>query len=103
MLSDPLEWQLPDPIKESTWYGEIWIRYPSNEHSVQLRLGGMIKARSDFGIIMNEACRAVFSKSSKITLGEANELYSRLEDWHNNLSGILSSKYIVLPTHLQLL
>lgn len=102
MLSHPPEWQLPDPIKESNWYGEIWIRYPLDEHSVHLRLGEMIKARSDFRIITNEVCRAVFSKSSKITLGEANELYSRLEDWYNNLSGILSSKYIVLPTHLQL-
>ena len=102
LLSEPPDWQLPDPSKNASWYGEIWVRYPISTHLIPLHFGQVFKARSSFRVIMNEACQAAYSKDSDISPQQANEFLSRLKDWFKSLPGTLSPKSIALPGHLQL-
>lgn len=102
LLSDPPDWRLPDPSKEPEWYGEIWVKYPVSSHLLPSYFGQVFRARSQFRVIMNEACQIAYSKDSEMTLCKANEFLSRLKAWYDSLSGPLLPKSIVLPGHLQL-
>ena len=102
LLSDPPDWHLPDPSKEAEWYGEIWVKYPLSNRLLPSYFGQVFRARSQFRVIMNEACQAAYSKGSEIILGKANELLKQLKGWYDDLSGPLLPKTIVLPGHLQL-
>ena len=102
MIEKPPDWPLPDPSKNTRWYGEIWLKYPLGGDLSPSFFGQLIKARSQFRVIMNEFCHEAYSKGSKLTLYKANELHARLECWFDHLPEPLRPKAIVLPSHLQL-
>ena len=102
LLRDPPDWPLPDPSKETEWYGEIWVKYPLSNCLLPSYFGQVFTARSRFRVIMNEACQAAYSSGSEMTIDKANKLFSQLQGWYNGLSGSLVPKMIVLPGHLQL-
>ncbi|PVH97901.1 hypothetical protein DM02DRAFT_630684 [Periconia macrospinosa] len=102
LLTQKPEWDLPDPLKEPDWYGEIWLKYPLGDQLVPMHFGQVIHAKSKFRVIMNDVCQAAYMKDSTITLSKANAFLSILEDWYNNLPEALLPKFIVLPGHLQL-
>lgn len=102
LLRKPPEQPLPDPSENAEWYGEIWVNYPANQNLSPSYFGHMFKARSQFRVIMNEACHIAYTKGSKMTLEQADGLYSRLRTWYKGLPGPLQPKTIVLPGHLQL-
>ncbi|KAK2604444.1 hypothetical protein N8I77_007374 [Diaporthe amygdali] len=102
LLRKPPEQALPDPSQDAEWYGEIWVNYPANQNLSPSYFGQIFKARSEFRVIMNEACHAAYTKGSKMTLDKAGELYSWLRNWYDGLPGPLLPRAIVLPGHLQL-
>lgn len=102
LLSLPPDWPLPDPSTEDEWYGEIWVKYPMSNRRLPSYFGQVIKARSQFRIIMNEACQIAYSKGSEMNFDKANKLLSQLKLWYDNLPGPLQPKTIVLPGQLQL-
>ncbi|KAJ0108572.1 hypothetical protein J7T55_015006 [Diaporthe amygdali] len=102
LLRKPPDQPLPDPSEDAEWYGEIWVNYPANQNLSPSYFGQIFKARSEFRVIMNEACHIAYTKGPKMTLDKAGELCSRLRSWHDGLPGPLLPKAIVLPGHLQL-
>ncbi|KAI5465269.1 hypothetical protein BGZ63DRAFT_436822 [Mariannaea sp. PMI_226] len=102
LLKQPPSWHLPDPTENAPWYGEIWVKYPLSHRLFPSYFGQVLKARSQFRVIMNEFCQAAYSEDSEINLNKAYELLSRLETWFQRLPGPLQPKTIVLPGHLQL-
>lgn len=102
LLKKPPEWALPDPTRNSQWYGEIWIKYPLNNGPSPSYFSHIFRARCQFRIIMNEICDAAYSEGSGITLDKAHRFRERLESWYKNLPVPLQPRTIVLPGHLQL-
>ncbi|KFG88128.1 putative C6 transcription factor [Metarhizium anisopliae] len=78
LLKTPPDWPLPDPSKETGFYGEVWVRYPLTRNLSPSSFGPVFKARSEFRIIMNAYCQAAFSEGSQITVEKANGFLSRL-------------------------
>ncbi|KAF2652241.1 putative C6 transcription factor [Lophiostoma macrostomum CBS 122681] len=102
LLSKQPDWDLPDPSKDSQWYGEVWVKYPMSNHLLPLHFGQVFRATSSFRIIMNEVCQAAYSGDPGISLRQAREFLSRLKAWFGFLPECLTPKSIVLPGHLQL-
>ncbi|KID87760.1 hypothetical protein MGU_04998 [Metarhizium guizhouense ARSEF 977] len=102
LLKTPPDWPLPDPSKETGFYGEVWVKYPLTRNLSPSYFGPVFKARSEFRIIMNAYCQAAFSEGSQVTVEKANEFLSRLRCWYDGLPAPLQPKTIVLPGHLQL-
>ncbi|EFY90076.1 C6 transcription factor, putative [Metarhizium acridum CQMa 102] len=65
LLKTPPDWPLPDPSKETGFYGEVWVKYPLSHNLSPSYFGQVFKARSEFRIIMNEYCQAAFSEGSQ--------------------------------------
>ncbi|KAH7109611.1 putative C6 transcription factor [Dendryphion nanum] len=102
LLSEPPDWPLPDPLEDVEWYGENYVKYPLSNHVLPSYFGHVFKAKSEFRILMNEACQKAYSEGSEMTLEKASELLSRLKLWFDDLPGPLKPESIVLPAHLQL-
>ncbi|KJZ79148.1 hypothetical protein HIM_01299 [Hirsutella minnesotensis 3608] len=102
LLKEPPDWQLPDPSKDSTWFGEIWVRYPLARTPSPVYFGHVLKARSQFRVVMNEFCQVAYSDDSTVTLEKAHGLLDKLQSWYDGLSTPLLPRTIVLPGHLQL-
>lgn len=102
LLRKPPDHPLPDPSENADWYGEVWVKYPSNQNLSPSYFGQIFKARSHFRVIMNEACHLAYTSGSNMTLDQAGDLYSRLTSWYDGLPVSLQPKTIVLPGHLQL-
>ena len=102
LLVTPPPFLLPDPIEDPSWYGELWLQYPLGAQRIPSHFGQMLRARSQFRVIMNEACQARFSDSSDIDWKKATVLLAELHSWFAQLPESLQARYIVLPSHLQL-
>lgn len=102
LLRNPPDQLLPDPSEDTEWYGEMWAKYPANQNLSPSYFGHIIKARSHCRVIMNQACHIAYTKGSKMTLGQAGALYSRLGRWFDGLPVPLQPRTIALPGHLQL-
>ncbi|KAF4445635.1 hypothetical protein F53441_10635 [Fusarium austroafricanum] len=102
LIKEPPRWPLPDPAKDPSWYGEIWVNYPLNHGLSPMYLGEVIRARSQFRIIMNEFCDAAYSEGSKVDINLAYQFLEQTEEWYNNLPESLTPRKIVLPGQLQL-
>ncbi|KAF0638647.1 hypothetical protein FPSE5266_04706 [Fusarium pseudograminearum] len=101
VIKKPPVWALPDPLKDPSWYGETWVRYPLNHGLLPLNMGQVLRERCQFRIIMNEYCNAAYS-GYKIDLDLAYHFHGRLQNWYHELPESLIPKRIVLPGHLQL-
>lgn len=101
VIKKPPVWALPDPLKDPSWYGETWVRYPLNHGLLPLNMGQVLRERCQFRIIMNEYCNAAYS-GYKIDLDLAYHFHGRLQSWYHELPESLIPKRIVLPGHLQL-
>jgi hypothetical protein len=102
LISEPPSYALPDPSDGAQWYGEVWLKYPLAQSLAPSYFGHVLRARSQFRIIMNDYCQTAYSKGSTVALEKANEFHLRLKDWHDALPEPLTPKRIVLPGHLHL-
>ncbi|KAF9771796.1 hypothetical protein IL306_010542 [Fusarium sp. DS 682] len=102
LIKKPPKWPLPDPLGDPSWYGEVWVKYPLNHGLSPMYLGQVLRARSQFRIIMNEFCAAAYSEESKVGIDLAYQFRERLEGWYSNLPDSLTPRRIVLPGQLQL-
>ena len=102
LLETPPSPLLPDPMKNSQWYGEVMLQYPLVNHLLPTNFGHVFKARCEFRVIMNTYCRMAYSTGPPMSLSGAQKLHSSLRAWYDELPACLSPKAIVLPHHLQL-
>lgn len=77
-------------------------KLPLEPWSFTLYVGEVLRARSQFRIIMNEFCEIAYSEGSKVDQYLAHHFRKRLEEWYNNLPESLTPKRIVLPGQLPL-
>lgn len=101
-LEHPPKIELPDPVAQTAWYGELWIRYPTDQHMTPSYHGPFFKALSEFRVILNEICSVGFITNPKTTPSQAKSFRKRLSKWYNQLPPVLTPKYIVLPAHFLL-
>ena len=95
LVLEPPSWPLLNPSSDSSWFGEIWVKYPSNANLLPCFFGQGFLTKCHFRMIMAQFCQEAYSKGSKITLDIANRLLSRLEQWHAQLPKQLSPETIV--------
>lgn len=101
-LAHPPNAELPDPTTEATWYGEVWMRYPTDQYVTPSFHGQYFKAISQFRVILHDLCNMAFDLGSRLLISQAKALGKRLVDWYDQLPSVLSSKHIVLPAHFLL-
>ncbi|KAF4973299.1 hypothetical protein FSARC_374 [Fusarium sarcochroum] len=75
LVKKPPKWPLPDPSEDSSWYGEVWVKYPLNHGLSPSCFGQVLRSRSRFRIIMNEFCDAAYSERSEVGLDQAYQFY----------------------------
>ncbi|KAH7174944.1 uncharacterized protein B0J16DRAFT_364916 [Fusarium flagelliforme] len=102
LLTKPPAEPLPNPATDPQWYGEIWVKYPSNTHLTPFLFNYLFKAKSELRIIMQRFCTMSYARGIKIQAKEAYEFYTELKRWQAYLPGCLQPKGIVLPAQLQL-
>lgn len=98
----PPKFQLPDAIAQVAWYGELWIKYPGDQHMTPSHWGLFFKALSEFNIIVSDACSSTFTSGAKMTSTQARAIGKRLKAWYDQLPAVLDPKYMVLPAHFLL-
>lgn len=69
-LEPPSNAELPDPIAEAAWYGEVWMRYPTDQYVTPSYYGLFFRAICQFRVILNDICNVAFSSNSKITVSQ---------------------------------
>ena len=107
MVQKPPAVPLPNPSKDPNWYGQIWLRYPLDPKFYTTHFPYQFKAQSKARVIMNDNWVRQFSKGDSTSttdseLHQANEFYSRLKDWHDNLPEPLTPARITFPSQLML-
>lgn len=105
-LQTPPAIPLPDPATDPDWYGQIWVRYPLDPKLYTTHFPYQFKAQSEVRVIMNDNWVQQFSKGdSSVSLDsghQANDFYSRLKEWYDNLPGPLTPARITFPSQLLL-
>ena len=102
LLEKQPEWPLPNATQDAFWYGEIWVKYPLSNHLSSQYFGKLLEVRTNFHVIMNEACRIQNSKGSEMEMDKAYEILGKLQAWYESLPGPLQPRAIVLPAQLRL-
>ncbi|KAM0188465.1 hypothetical protein ACHAPI_010571 [Fusarium lateritium] len=105
LLDGPPTVELPDPLKDPQWYGELWFRYPLNATLHPSNFGQYFKARIDYEKIMNDRGKRLFASTRKIealSATETAEFYLRFRTWFDQLPEPLSPRNVVLPSALKL-
>ena len=93
---------LPDPRKDPSWYGEVWLRYPLNQTPLPSYYGFAFKAQAELRVILNYMACQLFDnrKAKQQTLHQALLFKSKLEHWFRHLPDVLSPEKIVFPSQL---
>ncbi|KAK1247711.1 hypothetical protein MKX07_000599 [Trichoderma sp. CBMAI-0711] len=102
LIKEPPTWKLPDPSKDPSFYGEIWLKYPLSKNLSPSYFGQIFRAKSQFRLIMHDFAMAAYTEGSQVTVDKAYELRQRLLRWYEALPAQLQPRTIVLPAHLQL-
>lgn len=102
LIKEPPTWKLPDPSKDPSFYGEVWLKYPLGKNLSPSYFGQIFRAKSQFRLIMHDFAMAAYTEGSQVTVDKAYELHQRLLRWYEALPAQLQPRTIVLPAHLQL-
>lgn len=103
-IETPPETPLPDPIKESQWYGEVWIQYPLSETPTPIHLGCTMKAIADIRMITNDLALQTFNNGGfpgHLLRAHVFGFKSRLDAWLSDLPDPLTPRKIVFPAHFK--
>ena len=98
---------LPNVEGSPVWYGDMSLRYPSDQQSYPMGFGHGMKALSELRIIQNEISIMCFNQSrstvpKKMSWGAALHIRTELEAWYNALPTPLLPQSAVHPPHLML-
>ncbi|KAK4188607.1 hypothetical protein QBC35DRAFT_495907 [Podospora australis] len=104
LLHAPPEMPLPEDASGS-WYGEIWLKYPLEDTLYRSYCGDLLKAKTEFRIILNEISFTCFGGTDLQVMPPRDKvarLYSRLQAWYANLPNSLLPKNIVFTGQMKL-
>jgi hypothetical protein len=96
------KFELPDPLTHAIWYGEVWMRYPTNQSITPSYYGLFFRAISQLRVIVSEICAVAFGPNTQMTKGQASSCGSRLMGWYDRLPPALTPRLMVLPAHFYL-
>ena len=104
LLRNPPEMPLPDP-SDSTYYGEIWVKYPLARLAFPTNFGMAFKVAADLRVIMNDIAHHFADDATpgnRMNLEQTVKIYSRLKSWYDGLPEPFTASKIVLPDQLKL-
>ena len=105
LIEKPPDFALPDPQEDPSWYGEIWLKYPSRTKLYPSNSAGVFKARAEFAVILNDVGQRLFGNpgpSPGLPAVEVAEFYSKFKSWYGSLTDSLTPQMALLPSHLKL-
>ncbi|KAH7032659.1 putative C6 transcription factor [Microdochium trichocladiopsis] len=105
ILDRPPTVPLSDPDTDTGFYGEIWLRYPSNEQLFPMNFGHSFKAISEFRAVVNEFALYSFNARKNpqdLTLLAAMNFRRKIMDCYARLPRELSAANIKYPHQLKL-
>jgi hypothetical protein len=104
-LTDIPAYSLPDVEGMPTWYGDMSLRYPSDQQSYSIAFGHGMKALSELRVIQNEISVMCFNRNRSVTpqkmpWGAALHIQTKLEAWYDALPTQLQPQSVVYPPFL---
>ncbi|OTA65317.1 hypothetical protein K449DRAFT_421005 [Hypoxylon sp. EC38] len=105
IIKEPPTRPLPDIDDVSTYFGEIWVKYPLGREPTPIYNGFVFRAICQLRVIMNEITILSFDHPrcfNRMSLGAAIEFRSRLLAWYENLPEPLKARNAAMPSHLKL-
>lgn len=96
---------LPDPIENPKWYGELWLRFPSNSAMFPTYHGHVFKAISELRHIANDMACLIFEDNEakrSLSAAEIVGFHRRLEAWYTSLPEPVTALRTVLPCQLKM-
>ena len=96
---------LPDVEKMPAWYGDMSLRYPSDQQSYPIAFGHGMKALSELRVIQNEISVMCFNRNrpvapQKMPWGAVLLIQTKLEAWYAALPAQLQPQSVVYPPSL---
>ncbi|KAF4334289.1 nitrate assimilation regulatory nirA [Fusarium beomiforme] len=105
LLKSPPQSAIPDPDRDPSWFGEIWLKFPSSSVLIPLRTGLVFKAKSDFSVVLNKCMLEIEDAPDDYVYQNGAikiiDVIKKLEDWYNGLPEPLSPANIVSPSQLK--
>ncbi|KAF2475141.1 uncharacterized protein BDR25DRAFT_381964 [Lindgomyces ingoldianus] len=105
LLKGPPNIDLPDPVQNPGWYGEMWIRYPLSQTLSPTYFGLGFQASAAMQVMKNDMGLEMYgnlSGSGKLSVAQTKTLFQRLTAWFDSLPGPLKPQRIVLPLHFKI-
>ena len=93
---------IPDPSHDSTWYDELWVRYPLSNVVVPALFPATYYAQLKFRVILRDLAGVIASQNpdERLSLHHRARFYSRLASWYNELPAPLQAENAALPSQL---
>ncbi|KAH9903958.1 nitrate assimilation regulatory protein nirA [Xylariomycetidae sp. FL2044] len=107
LVHRPPDHTLPDPDQNPTWYGELWVRYPSSQVHVCMHHSHVFKSKVELVQVVNRVATYLFSEGRDNVIGHpAHDIIvgfvNDMHRWYSSLPACLTPDKIVFPSQLKL-
>ncbi|KAK4661170.1 LOW QUALITY PROTEIN: uncharacterized protein QC763_704630 [Podospora pseudopauciseta] len=106
LVDDPPEVPLPAITADSSWYGEVWLKYPLERILYPSHFAEFYKANTEFRVILNDISKTLHGEAGQSRSPPAESkiaaLYWRLQAWYAALPESLSPRTIVFTAQMKL-
>lgn len=103
LFIQPPPMELPDPQEDSSFYGEIYIKYHGSNSIHPVNFPSAFYQTAKFRTVLNDLANNIFGGPKKrLSVNEAIKYYQQLIKWFQNLPVCLRPSEIVFPFQLQL-
>lgn len=106
-IKSPPAAPLPDPTDNPDWYGQIWVRYPSDPQLYTTHFPHLFHATSRMRTIMLRAWQVgrhinELGGSSRPVLQVCNDYFACFKAWYDDLPASLAAASLAHPGPLML-
>jgi hypothetical protein len=94
---------MPDLDEESSWYGELWLRYPPSSTHFPMHFGYVYRAQTELRRIANDIACIKFEgqkTTRSLTASELAHFRKELDDWYGAVPEPIKSHRAILPCQL---
>lgn len=100
MLTRPPQIQLPDPLLNPGFYGDVYVQYPSSEQLIPLHMDHKMYLEAELYVLLSTM--ASFTVMERRSLGSVFGLKKRLDAWFAKVTKLFHPKILVFPIHFHL-
>ncbi|KAI1075384.1 hypothetical protein F5B20DRAFT_595127 [Whalleya microplaca] len=105
LIDQPPSTPLPDPAKDSTWYGEFWLKNTPEQNMWPAHFGIQFHASAQLNTLLNDFERCFFGcvkDLDHVSRNQILELYRKATTWYDHLPDQIVPRPIMLPSHFKL-